>query len=154
MDLETLEEIRRLKYRYLRCVDLKRWDDLEDTLTEDAVAVYGTQVYGESLALTGRAAIVDFMRQNVGPQIITTHNVGHPEIDIDGDEATGIWSMRDTVIVTEPGIMIEGAAFYEDTYRRSDGVWRISHTGYQRTYETMVTLKDLPGFQLLSNRWA
>ena len=28
MDLAALEEIRQVKYRYLRCVDLKLWDDL------------------------------------------------------------------------------------------------------------------------------
>jgi hypothetical protein len=28
MDLVELERIRRLKYRYLRCVDLKLWDEI------------------------------------------------------------------------------------------------------------------------------
>ncbi|HYZ57222.1 MAG TPA: nuclear transport factor 2 family protein [Streptosporangiaceae bacterium] len=38
MDLATLEEIRQLKYRYLRCVDLKRWDEIADTFAADATA--------------------------------------------------------------------------------------------------------------------
>ena len=36
MDLAVLEDIRQLKYRYLRCVDQKRWDELADVFTEDA----------------------------------------------------------------------------------------------------------------------
>ena len=52
-------------------------------------------------------------------------------------------------------MVIQGAAFYEDRYRRdADGVWRISHTGYDRTYEAMTALADVPGFKLTANRWA
>lgn len=155
MDLIALEEIRRLKYRYLRCVDQKRWDEFADTLTEDATADYGTPALGEPLVLTGRAAIVGFMRERLGNDIITTHFAGQPEIDIDGDEATGTWCFEDTVIATEHQVMIRGCAFYEDRYRRdADGAWRISRTGYTRTYEMMVSLAELKSFQLTANRWA
>ena len=36
MDLAALEEIRRVKYRYLRCVDLKLWDEIAEVFTPDA----------------------------------------------------------------------------------------------------------------------
>ena len=36
MDLATIEEIRQVKYRYLRCVDLKLWDELAEVFTPDA----------------------------------------------------------------------------------------------------------------------
>jgi ketosteroid isomerase-like protein len=157
VDLVTLEEIRRLKYRYLRAVDTKDWDLLADTFTPDGVADYGTPAMGKPLVLTGRDAIVAFMRDNLGPGMITVHAAGQPEIDVDGDTATGIWSFQDTVIAVEHKVVIQGAAFYEDTYRRDgdgDGQWRISRTGYQRTYEAMFSLKDVPSFQLTANRWA
>jgi ketosteroid isomerase-like protein len=155
MDLVALEEIKRLKYRYLRCVDTKDWDDLADTLTEDATADYGTPAYGRPLSFTGRDAIVGFLRDNLGPGVITTHFAGQPEIDIDGDEASGIWGFEDTVIATEHRVVIAGAAFYEDRYRRdTDGRWRIRHTGYRRTYEAMLSLDDLPSFRLTANRWS
>lgn len=155
MDLIALEEIRRAKYRYLRCVDLKLWDEFADTLTEDAVAVYGTRVFGDPLRLTGRDAIVDYMRANLGPGVITTHFAGQPEIEIDGDSATGTWCFDDTIIVTDFRLLIRGSAFYEDTYRRcADGRWRISGTGYERTYELTVSLDDLPSLKIIANRWA
>ena len=57
--------------------------------------------------------------------------------------ATGTWSFEDTVIATEYRVLIKGAAFYEDRYARGeDGRWRISHTGYVRTYEVMMSLDD------------
>lgn len=157
MDLIALEEIRRLKYRYLRSVDQKLWDDLADTFTEDATADYGTPALGDTISLTGRAAITQFMRDRLGNGIITVHFASQPEIDIDagGDTASGTWAFEDTVISPEHNVVIRGAAFYEDTYRReADGRWRISHTGYQRTYEAMFSTKDLASFRITANRWA
>src|SRR5262245_45726792 len=106
MDLVGIEEIKRLKHRYLRSVDTKDWDGLADVLTEDATADYGTPTYGSPLKLAGRDAIVGFMRKNLGPGLITTHFASQPEIDIDGDEATGIWAFEDTVIATEHRVVI------------------------------------------------
>ena len=83
------------------------------------------------------------------------HFAGQPEIDIDGEQAGGTWSFEDTVIATEYRVLIKGAAFYEDRYARGkDGRWRISHTGYVRTYEVMMSLKDVPSLKFTANRWA
>jgi ketosteroid isomerase-like protein len=151
MDLETLEEIRQVKYRYLRYVDQKRWDEIADVFTADATVDYGTKVFGKPLAMTGRAEIVAFFRANMGPGIISVHSAGQPEITVDGDTATGTWRFEDLVIATEYRTVIKGAAFYEDTYARgTDGRWRISHTGYVRTYEAMMSLDDLPSFRLIA----
>ncbi|SHN47114.1 nuclear transport factor 2 family protein [Cryptosporangium aurantiacum] len=153
--LLTLEDIRQLKYRYLRSVDQKLWDQLADTLTEDAVADYGTPAMGDRLVLTGREAIVSFMRENLGPGLISVHLAGQPEIQVNGDHATGTWAFSDLIIAPEYKVVIEGAAFYEDTYARGeDGVWRISRTGYDRLFESSMSLDDLPSYRLTANRWA
>ena len=151
VDLATIEEIRQVKYRYLRCVDLKLWDELAGVFTPDATVDYGTQVYGKPLKLDGRDAIVGFLRKNLGPTMITVHRAGQPEITVDGDTAEGIWSFEDTVIATEFKVVITGAAFYRDRYQRGeDGRWRITHTGYTRTYEAMMSLDDLPSLRFIA----
>jgi hypothetical protein len=155
MDLVALEEIRRVKYRYLRCVDLKLWDEMADVFTPDASADYGTHAVKESLNLRGREEILSYLRENLGPNIITVHRCGQPEIEVDGDRATGIWSFEDTVIAMDFKVLIKGAAFYEDTYERGeDGRWRISHIGYTRIYETMNSLDDTPSLRFIANKWA
>jgi hypothetical protein len=155
MDLVALEEIRRVKYRYLRCVDLKLWDEIGETFTADATADYGTPALGKPLSLSGRDAIVAFLRDSLGPDIITVHFASQPEIDIDGDTAAGTWCFEDTVIATEYRVVIKGSAFYEDRYTRGDdGRWRIAHTGYLRTYEATMSLDDLPSLKFTANRWA
>jgi hypothetical protein len=149
MDLVTLEEIRQLKYRYLRCVDQKLWDELADVFTADATVDYGTRVYGQPLKITGAGDIIAFFRAKLGPDVITVHSAGQPEITVDGDSATGTWRFEDKVIATEHRIVVTGAAFYQDRYERgADGRWRIAHTGYVRTYEAMLSLDDLPSFRL------
>jgi hypothetical protein len=150
VDLDVLEELHRLKYRYLRCLDLKEWDEFADTLTPDVQADYGA-----TLSFDGRAAVVDFMRSWLTPAIITVHQVHHPEITVEGDEATGRWYLEDKVIITEHRTLLTGAAFYDDRYRRcEDGRWRISRTGYVRSYEAVQSLDDTPSWKLTANRWA
>ena len=151
MDLETLEDVRRLKYRYLRTLDTKQWDDFADTLAPDVEANYGKR-----LSFTGRDAVVEYMRTSLPPTIITIHQCHHPEIELAGDpvtSATGTWYLYDKVLVLEHRLMLTGAAFYDDTYRReTDGAWRISRTGYVRSYEATQPLPE--GWTLTANRWA
>ncbi|MEU7143810.1 nuclear transport factor 2 family protein [Nocardia sp. NPDC046473] len=155
MDLAAIEAVRQLKYRYFRTLDLKRWDEFADTLAEDAAGRYGTHALGEPLTLDGRAAITAFMRENLGPTVVTVHIASHPEIVVDGETATGSWGFEDTVIATEYGVLIRGAGYYSDTYRLDpDGSWRITSTTYQRIYESMQSLSDTPSHQLLTNMWA
>jgi hypothetical protein len=155
MDLAAIEAIRQLKYRYFRTLDLKRWDEFADTLAVDAAGRYGTHALGEPLILDGRDAITAFMRENLGPSVVTAHVANHPEITVDSETATGSWAFEDTVIATEYGVLIRGAGYYTDSYRRdADGQWRIATTGYQRIYESMQSLVDTPSYQLLSNMWA
>lgn len=155
MDLQGLvdiHEISRLKYRYLRALDQKLWDELEGCFTEDATASYSGGAYG----FEGRAAIMGFLREAMGStSMLTSHKCHHPEIDLVGPhEATGIWALDDVVVHQDLGLTIRGAAFYSDRYRRSDGVWRISHTGYKRTYEELFPRASLDGLTVTADWWA
>ncbi|MFE0751387.1 nuclear transport factor 2 family protein [Gordonia sp. NPDC058843] len=140
---EDLRAIESLKYRYLRSLDTKDWTTFASTLTDDV-----TGNYGEGLVFSDRDELVGYMQTNVGPAVITEHRVAHPEIEIDGDTAHGRWYLQDRVIVAEFSFMLIGAAFYDDTYRRTADGWRISSTGYDRTYEATVGLADVPSFAL------
>lgn len=154
MDLVAIEEIRQLKYRYFRTLDLKLWDEFGDCLAEDVTARYGTQAMKEPLHYDTRADVVAFMSENLGPGIITIHIASHPEITVDGDTATGSWGFEDTVIVPDFKVMIRGGGYYVDDYRKdADGKWRIAGTKYDRIYEAMTSLEDTPSFKLIANRW-
>ena len=100
-----IDEIQRVKYRYLRALDTKHWDEFADTLTEDVVGDYGSSL-GKEHHFTDRDSLVEFMRSAMPANILTEHRVTHPEIDVDGDEATGIWYLQDRVIVPEFNFML------------------------------------------------
>ncbi|WP_203337416.1 nuclear transport factor 2 family protein [Nocardioides limicola] len=136
--MSDVEQICQLKYRYLRTLDTKEWDAFGATLTEDVEGRYA------GLDLDGRDTLVDYMRQNLGPQVVTLHQCHHPEIEVDGDTATGRWYLQDKVIAPDFDYVLEGAGIYADRYRRVDGEWLIAATGYARTYELTWSLKDLP----------
>jgi len=154
MDLAAIEEIKRLKYRYFRTLDLKLWDEFGDCLAEDVVARYGTQAMDQPLHDDNRDDVVKFMSDNLGTGIITIHVANHPEIDVEGETATGSWAFEDTVIVPDFKVQIRGGGYYVDTYRKdADGAWRIASTQYERIYEAMTSLDDTPSFKLIANRW-
>lgn len=150
--LEEIEAIKRLKYRYLRCLDQKCWDELADCFTPDATSAYS----GGKYAFEGRDAIMDFLQKAMGSDsFLSSHTVHHPEIELTGDTtAVGVWALRDEVIETRANIVIRGAAFYHDEYVKVAGEWKIRATGYQRTYEETFSRGDFPSLKLLSNRWA
>ena len=134
--------IERLKFRYFRTLDLKHWDDFAGCFSPDATADYA------GLAFGSRDEIVGYMRENLGPGVITMHHAHHPEIDVDGDRATGTWYLEDTVLAPDFGFALEGAAFYADDYVRVGGAWRIARTSYRRTFEMSWSTADVPSLQI------
>ena len=142
-----IDEIKRVKYRYLRALDTKHWDEFADTLTEDIVGDYGSSL-GEEHRFTDRDTLVEFMRKSMPANELTEHRVTHPEIDVDGDDATGTWYLQDRVIVPDFNFMLYGAAFYHDRYRRTADGWRICATGYQRTYEVNMSTESIGNFKV------
>lgn len=142
-------EIHRLKFRYVRTLDTKLWDEFAETMIPEATATYS-----EYLQFESREAFLTFLRNTLGPHVITEHRCDHPEIDVNGDRATGIWYLSDTTLIPENNMLLRGSAFYNDEYVRcDDGRWRIAHTGYERTYEVVLSLSDLPSLRLTANRW-
>ena len=137
-----VREISQLKYRYLRTLDTKDWDAFEGCFVAEATGDYNGLVFED------RAALVAYMRENLGEGLVTMHQAHHPEIEVDGDTATARWYLYDRVIVEAFAFMLEGAAFYSDRYIRTPDGWRVAHTGYRRTFEATYNLGDLPGFKL------
>jgi hypothetical protein len=137
---DDVGQLERLKYRYLRTLDLKNWDEFEALFLPDATGSYA------ELQFADRDALVGYMRQNLTADLITFHQAHHPEIDVDGDRATGRWYLHDRVFVPAFDLAIEGAAFYEDSMVRTPDGWRFSHVGYRRTFETSWTMSQVPGW--------
>jgi hypothetical protein len=58
--VDDVSAISRLKYRYLRTLDTKSWDDFADTMIPEATATYS-----EYLQFESREAFIAFMRNTL-----------------------------------------------------------------------------------------
>jgi hypothetical protein len=152
LDLVELEQIKRLKYAYARCLDLKLWDDIAGLFTADAIAAYS----GGGYTFEGRDAIIDFLQRSMGAETFhSSHKMHHPEIELTGpDTATGVWALDDTVIDTQWNITIRGASFYTDEYVKLDGAWKIHRTSYRRVFEEIQPRGNVEGLALTASWWA
>lgn len=118
--LEDIEEIKKLKARYFRFLDTKRWKEFGDLFTEDAVS--RSPDTGEPAA-RGREAIVERVK-SVVRDAVTVHYGHMPEIELTGDAtARGIWSMFDFVDYGPSSW--KGYGHYEEEYVKVNGQWKI-----------------------------
>ena len=133
--LEDVHAISTVKYSYGRFLDTKDFASMCGLMTEDVTVAYG----GGAITLQGRRAVEDYLSNAMGSRtMLSSHVFSHPEIEVDGDDATGRWALQDVVILEDLGMAIRGASLYDDRYVRVDGRWLIAHTGYKRLYEEIA----------------
>ena len=146
---EDIAQIKQLKYKYFRCLDSKRWQEMTSCFVDEATAAYDSGKY----SYEGRDAILSFLEGALGnPEIISMHHGHHPEIELVSDtEAVGTWYLEDYVIFKETSLRLRGAAFYRDTYTKVDGEWKIVHTGYVRTFEEIHDGGTASSWQITSS---
>ncbi len=151
-DLQEIEAIKRLKYKYFRCLDTKRWDEMRECFIEDATAAYSSGKY----SFDGREQILKFLVDAMDrPTVLSAHHGHHPEIEItSATTAVGVWALADTFIDLQAGITVRGAAYYRDDYVKVNGQWKIKSTGYERTFEEIENRADIPSLQITENRFA
>ena len=119
--MDDVEEIKKLKARYFRCLDTKDWDGYRGVFTDD--------VFLDLPTPEGRGTqqgIDTFMNYVRALTIVQSVHHGHmPEIELTSPTtATGIWAMEDHVQFRE-GYESHGYGHYHETYEKADGRWRI-----------------------------
>jgi hypothetical protein len=124
--LLAIEDIRRLKARYFRCMDTKDWDGFRDVFAPDAEMDMRSEA-GDAGLVRGAPSIAEFVRGAVD-DVDTAHHGHMPEIDVTSPTtATGVWAMED-VLRWPPGgplTSMHGWGHYHETYVKQDGRWLI-----------------------------
>ena len=139
----TSDAICQLKYRYLRTLDTKQWDEFEDCFVPEATGDYNGLVFDD------RAALVAYMRENLGEGLLTMHQAHHPEIEVDGDTATG--TLVPPGQGDRRGVQVHARGRARSTatatcVRRTAGGSPTPATGAPSRRRT--TSSDLPGFKV------
>jgi SnoaL-like domain len=139
--LTDLHEIQKLKARYLRCMDLRLWDEFRDVFTDDLeLYVENTKTpQAEQPTVRGADNLVNYLAAS-DPRKVTVHQGHMPEIEfLDADNATGIWAMFDWVDDPGRGFAAQGFGHYHERYVRCpDGKWRISSVRLTRLRSNSV----------------
>jgi hypothetical protein len=146
--LSSVEEIRRLKAAYFRCMDTKAWEELRTLFTESAVFdVRGAlempkpeSAYASEPVMKGSSEIVTHLSTALA-SIISVHHGNTPEIEIlSATHAKGTWAMSDMLIPRDgkPFRKFQGYGHYHDTFTRENGRWQIQSLVLRRLYVEMV----------------
>jgi bile-acid 7alpha-dehydratase len=141
--LKDIEEIKRLKHRYFRCIDMANLEELATLLHPDVTVDFVGGTY--RFQLTGAAEYVRMIGEAFHADFVGQHNGHHPEIDVLSEtEATGLWYLSDVALNLRSMVSTIGSALYRDRYVRLDGVWKIRTTQYERIFEIVEPIEKRP----------
>lgn len=132
-ELAAIEAIRRLKARYFRHMDQKDWESWREVFADD-LSAWTPDDTGGAPPTVGRDVFVDSVRSFID-DVVTAHHGHMSEIELDGDSASGVWSMEDNLWwPPDAGLgHLWGLGWYEERYRRgADGTWRIAELHLRR----------------------
>ena len=119
--IEDTEAVKKALFRYYRCLDFKRFDELGDCFTEDVTADYGMPGWEAE----GRDALVGFLAANESREDYrVSHSIHNEEVEIlDATTARGYFKLHDWVVMS--GVtMMRGFGLYDMKFEKSDR-WRI-----------------------------
>ena len=126
--MDDIFAIQILKARYFRAIDTKDWDLLASVFVEDVEIDVTDDVEG-GRPYVGRDQFVGTCAK-VLRDATTVHHGHMPEVEVDGDTATGIWAMEDYVDwgTGEDGRRnaFRGYGHYHERYVREADGWRIA----------------------------
>jgi len=121
--IEDVEEIKQLKARYCGfCDDNYDADGIAGLFTEDAVWDGGIRGRAD-----GREEIRAFFVNASQRLPFAIHMVMNPIINVQGDNATGIWYLFQACTYAEGDVAIWGSGRYDEQYARVSGEWKFEH---------------------------
>jgi hypothetical protein len=134
-DSREVESIKQLKARYCRYLDTKDWESWRGLFADDFVSDLGG-VGGD--VIVGADQFVTYTRKTIGKQTqATVHQVHTPEIELTSPTtAHGIWALHD-VVRLHPALTLHGYGYYDESYAKIDGQWRISSSKLTRLREDL-----------------
>ncbi len=124
---EDEQALRDLVHAYADAVNRRDVDAWRELWTEDGVwEAFGSVFEGrDQVVATWQGAMQGFA--------LVFHVSHHGQLDVDGDRATGRWTVSEQLKGQDgtPGLLL---ALYHDEYRREDGRWRFARRRLDARY--------------------
>ena len=134
--LEDIEAIKKLKARYWFACDSRDAQEIKDCFVTEGLLI--------DFGFIGQFTDLDtfiklFLEMTDKPSHIDLHHGLAPEIEIISEDcASGRWRMQFQLIETATQVAQFMGGYYEDTYRKEDGDWKIATTKYILTFNLMM----------------
>lgn len=143
--LVAIEDIRQLKCRYFRHMDMRDWAAMAQVFTRDVrfdcsegsiTTTLGGERQGEGGPITqGREAVMAWISGAFADRTCCHHGHGHEITVASETEASGIVAMEDFILSADRKTMLLNAAgHYHERYRFEDGAWRIAEVKLTRLF--------------------
>jgi hypothetical protein len=148
--LEDADAIRSLKARYFASCDMKDTEGMRDCFVSGAVRID----YGRIGVFDHRDQLVEIFSQlGCHPHIVEMHHGVNPDITVlDEQNARGKWGLHYQMINTQDKTITQLGAYYDDEYRKVDGIWKISATRCVVTSTLVVNYDGAPGVLFAGNQ--
>lgn len=137
--LEDVEAIKKMKAAYAYAIDERRWDDVLDCFTENALVDFGS--FG---IYRSKGDLAKFFNDWLAKERQMTRHLFHnPIIEVQGNTARGQWYFN--IPAVERGVAMWTGGKYDDEYVREAGQWKHSKClctfAYNVTYQAGWTGK-------------
>lgn len=129
--LLDLEAIRDLARRYAHCVWTKDVEAAIALFAED-----GEMNMGDRPSIKGHPALREAYQEMINGKLLQPFVHNHV-IDLDGNRATGTCYLDLRVTVDDKAMI--GAGYYNDTYIKSDGIWKFQARNLTLVYLVPIT---------------
>ncbi len=147
--LLAIEDIRQLKARYFRTLDMRDWAAMGQVFCRDALfdcregfvttALDGTTSGSAGPLTRGREAIMAWISDAFANQTSCHHGHAHEVTLLGADEAEGIVAMEDYIFGPDrQTLVLHAAGHYHERYRIEDGAWRIAETRLTRLFSHLA----------------
>jgi hypothetical protein len=128
-NIEDIEAIKRLQYRYIEYLSYTKWDALVECFSENAEVDLGEGTQPSTI-IKGKEEIRKLYKEGVSISHVGREGifVVHPVIEVEGDRATGTWLSYFMNIRSrgrEP-LLYWMQGTYECKYVKENNVWKFS----------------------------
>lgn len=136
--LLEINQIMTLKSRYCRYLDQKRWDEWRGLFVADLHVDVTGSLPPPNEIFEDADSWCTFIRDRLTPAL-TIHHVHDPDIELlDSESAIGGWALFDHIEYPDriENRGYDGFGYYDDSYRKVDGVWLIASFKITRLLRT------------------
>ncbi len=138
--LEAVEAIKRVKYKYLFNCDQKKPEQVRECFADGKVDIDFGRIGRFDSA---DALVAVYTEMACHEHIVEMHHAQNPQIELlGGGRARGLWGLYYHMIDTQQQTATQLGGYYEDEYVYVEGAWKIRATRFVVTSSQVLDVSE------------